>query len=337
MHAWQQDLDGVETVEALQALRVKILGKRGSLTGALNALGALPEAERRAEGARLNTERDAFTKAFEAKHADLLLAQAAVNFENERLDLTLPAAPIRQGLLHPLSQVASEVAAIFRNMGFSIDEGPDLETDFYNFDALNIPESHPSRDVSDTFYVEPFANDGGIRRALRSQTSAVQVRALQNRSVPIRCIAFGRVYRPDAEDATHASMFHQFEGLIVEPGVHMGHLKHCIESFMRAWFGVPINLQFVPDFFPFTEPSAGINVQLLDKPDAPWLELGGCGMVHPNVLRNAGIDADQHQGFAFGFGIERFAMLKYGVGDLRLFTENDQRWLQGVGTAFFRG
>jgi len=261
--------------------------------------------------------------------------------EKEKIDVTLPPRPQPCGTIHPISQALYEMIAIFKNMGFSVAEGPDIEDDFYNFTALNIPPEHPARQDHDTFYLPPV-EEGAERRVLRTHTSPVQIRTMLAKKPPLRIIAPGRTYRSDY-DATHTPTFHQIEGLYVAENVHMGHLKACLQTFLREMFNQPtLPLRFRPGYFPFTEPSAEVDIacyrkegQLIVGPGQDWLEILGCGMIHPKVLENCGIDSTKYQGFAFGMGIERVAMLKYGIPDLRSFYEADIRWLRHYGFSPF--
>jgi len=325
---------------ALEAVRVSVLGKKGRLTGLMRELGALDPEARKERGAALNVLRDEITAALDARKADLVKAELAAKLEAERLDVTLPVRPETTGRLHPISQTIEEMVAIFADMGFAIAEGPNVEDDFHNFTALNFPAGHPARDMHDTFYL-PDADDGkgGVNRMLlRTHTSPVQVRAMLGNKPPIRVIAPGRTYRSDY-DMTHTPMFHQIEGLVIDENINMGHLKGCLIEFCRAFFAVDdLPLRFRPSFFPFTEPSAEVDIGCSRKGGelklgnfGDWLEILGCGMVHPNVLSACGLDPTKCQGFAFGMGVERVAMLKYGIPDLRTFFEADCRWLKHYG------
>ena len=291
-------------------------------------------------GAALNKVKEAVAAAIEARKAGLHDAELEVRLATECFDVTLPARHQPQGRLHPFSQVMDEIAAIFADMGFSVVEGPDIEDDFHNFTALNIPPEHPARQMHDTFYL-PEAADG-TRKVLRTHTSPVQIRTMQAGPPPYRIIAPGRTYRCDS-DITHTPMFHQIEGLLVDRVPHMGHLKGCLIDFARTFFEAgDVPVRFRPSFFPFTEPSAEMDVacsreggELKIGEGGDWLEILGCGMVHPNVLENVGVNATEFQGFAFGLGIERVAMLKYGIPDLRTFFDSDLRWLRHYGFSAF--
>ncbi len=323
-------------LETLEKLRVSVLGRKGSLTLMARALGALDAEQRREAGRNLNAVKDVVQTALEARQAALKDDAIEARLADETIDVTLPAAPEVAGLLHPISQTLDEVVAIFGEMGFALAEGPDIEDDFHNFTALNIPPEHPARQMHDTFYF-PEAPDGE-RMLLRTHTSPVQIRAMQTQGAPIRIIAIGRTYRCDS-DMTHTPMFHQVEGLYVDKAVHMGHLKGCLIEFCKAYFEVDdVPVRFRPSYFPFTEPSAEVDIGCARNRDRieigagdDWLEILGSGMVHPNVLEAGGIDPDIYQGFAFGMGLERIAMLKYGMPDLRTFFEGDVRWLRHYG------
>lgn len=332
LHALGQAKD----LKALDALRSEVFGKKGQLSLWLKQLGPLDPETRKVRGEHLNACKQALTTAFEDKRLALEADALAEQFAKERVDITLPSSGRRRGNFHPLIQTLHDIQTLFREMGFAVETGPDIEAAFYNFDALNIPAHHPARAEQDTFYLP----DGpeGEQILLRTHTSPVQIRTMLKKKPPLRFIAPGRVYRCD-DDPTHAPMFHQVEGVVVEPGIHMGHLKGCLETFCRRFFEKEtLELRFRPGFFPFTEPSAEVDL-LCDRTGAQlkigegedWLEVLGCGMIHPNVLTNVDIDPKTHQGFAFGMGVERLAMLKYGISDLRRFFENDQRWLRHYG------
>ena len=332
----EQTIDAAQDLAALDQVRVGAIGKKGSVSALMARLGSLQGDEKRAWGAAVNRLKDEVTAALETRRATLGQAELAKKLAAERLDLTLPAAIERLGKIHPISQTIDEVIAIFGEMGFVLAEGPDIEDDFHNFTALNFPPGHPAREMHDTFYL-PTKPDGS-RLLLRTHTSPVQVRTMQQAKPPIRIIAPGRTYRSDS-DQTHTPMFHQVEALVIDEATHMGHLRGCISAFVNAYFEqdkVPV--RFRPSFFPFTEPSAEVDIgcsrksgELKIGAGEDWLEILGCGMVHPNVLRACGIDPERYQGFAFGMGIERIAMLKYGIPDLRTFYESDLRWLRHYG------
>ncbi|MEX2010108.1 MAG: phenylalanine--tRNA ligase subunit alpha [Dongiaceae bacterium] len=333
---WREATSGARTVVALEEVRVAALGRKGEVTGLVKGLGALPPDERRAAGARLNELKDDIAAAIEARRAELAEADLETRLAGERVDVTLPARPEATGRLHPISQTIDETIAIFGAMGFRVAEGPDIEDDFHNFTALNMPPEHPARQMHDTFYLA--AKPDGTRRLLRTHTSPVQIRTMQATPPPLRIIAPGRTYRCDS-DMTHTPMFHQIEGLVVDEATHMGHLKGCLIEFCRAFFGIAdLPVRFRPSFFPFTEPSAEVDIgcsrtggELKIGAGGDWLEILGCGMVHSKVLEMCGIDPARYQGFAFGMGIERIAMLKYGIPDLRTFFEADLRWLRHYG------
>ncbi|QCN95385.1 MULTISPECIES: phenylalanine--tRNA ligase subunit alpha [Azospirillum] len=325
---------------ALEEVRVTALGKKGRITGFMKELGGLSPDERRERGQQLNALKDEIAAAIDGRKADLARAHLEARLQAERIDVTLPVRPQTEGRIHPISQTIDEMVAIFAEMGFSVAEGPDVEDDFHNFTALNFPPGHPARDMHDTFYLPdaPSENGADKKMLLRTHTSPVQVRTMLNKKPPIRIIAPGRTYRSDY-DMTHTPMFHQIEGLVIDEATHMGHLKGCLIEFCRAFFDVDdLPLRFRPSFFPFTEPSAEVDIGCSRKGGelklgnyGDWLEILGCGMVHPNVLEACGIDSTKYQGFAFGMGIERVAMLKYGIPDLRTFFEADLRWLKHYG------
>jgi phenylalanyl-tRNA synthetase alpha chain len=326
------------TLDALEQLRVGALGKKGRITGQLKALSGLDADTRRAAGQALNRLKDDIAAAIDDRRRRLADADLDRRLAGERIDMTLTPRPEAAGRIHPISQTIDEVVAIFGAMGFVVAEGPDIEDDWHNFTALNIPPEHPARQEMDTFYL-PGERDGH-RLVLRTHTSPVQIRTMLSSPPPLRIIAPGRTYRSDS-DATHSPMFHQVEGLIVDDAIHMGHLKGCLIDFLRAYFGIDdLPVRFRPSYFPFTEPSAEVDIgcrreggQLIIGAGDDWLEILGCGMVNPAVLTAAGINADRHQGFAFGMGLERIAMLKYGIPDLRTFFESDLRWLRHYGFA----
>ncbi|HEV7690718.1 MAG TPA: phenylalanine--tRNA ligase subunit alpha [Hyphomonadaceae bacterium] len=321
---------------ALEAIRVSELGKKGRLSLLMRDLGGMTPEERKTAGPALNGLKDRLTALISARKAELELAALNKRLETEREDLTLPPRAEPVGALHPVMQVFEELAAIFADMGFAVAEGPDIEDDFHNFTALNFPPGHPARETHDTFFLKPDAK--GEKKVLRTHTSPIQVRAMMTSKPPIRVIAPGRVFRKDW-DATHTPMFHQIEGLVVDKTVHMGHLKACLTEAFSRFFEVPTaSTRFRPHFFPFTEPSAEMDMRC-DRSAAEikvgegndWLEILGCGMVHPNVLRSCGIDPEEYQGFAFGLGVDRLAMLKYGMPDLRPYFEADVDWIRHYG------
>lgn len=321
---------------AVELVRVNALGKKGSVSELLKGMGGMSPDERQTFGPLVNGLKQSLSDAIAEKKEALAQAALDARLLAERIDVTLPVRPERRGKIHPIMQVFEEVQTIFADMGFSIAEGPDVEDDFHNFTALNFPPKHPARDMHDTFFFEE--KEDGSRMLLRTHTSPVQVRTMLNQKPPIRIVAPGRTYRCDS-DQTHTPMFHQIEGLVIEDGVHMGHLKGVLMDFMRAFFEIDdVDVRFRPHHFPFTEPSAEMDVRcdrsggaLKIGTGTDWLEILGCGMVHPNVLRACGIDPDQYQGFAFGMGIDRLAMLKYGIPDLRDMFAADVRWLKHYG------
>ncbi|NHN86099.1 phenylalanine--tRNA ligase subunit alpha [Acetobacter musti] len=316
-------------------IRVSVLGKSGRLTGLLKQLGRMDASERKLRGAQLNRLRDELTRAIEARGDELEAAALDARLIAECVDISVPVPTGRRGGIHPVSQAVEEITAIFGAMGFAIAEGPDIETDWHNFSALNTPEHHSARTDHDTFYLPAEAD--GRNRVLRTQTSGVQIRTMLGNEPPIRIIAPGRTYRAD-HDATHSPMFHQCEGLVVDRNITLGHLKGCLIEFLRVFFGKPaLPVRFRASYFPFTEPSMEVDIGWSRKTGEigggeDWLEVLGAGMVHPRVLANCGLDPEEWQGFAFGMGIERLSMLKNGIPDLRSFYESDVRWLQHYGT-----
>ncbi len=324
--------------QAIEKLRVEALGKQGAVTGLLKTLGGMTPEERQQQGPRIHGLREAVTGALAERKGALEAAELDARLAREQVDVTLPVAPVQRGTVHPVSQVMDELAEIFADLGFAVATGPEIETQWHNFTALNMPESHPARAMHDTFYLH--AAEGEEARVLRTHTSPVQVRTMMSQKPPIYVIAPGRTYRSDS-DATHTPMFHQVEGLVIDKGIHLGHLKWTLETFLRAFFERDdIVLRLRPSFFPFTEPSAEMDVgytvvngrRVLGGSDG-FMELGGSGMVHPRVLEACGLDPDEWQGFAFGCGIDRLAMLKYGMDDLRAFFDGDLRWLRHYGFA----
>lgn len=319
-------------LSALDDVRVSAVGKKGRVSALMQQLGKMPAENRKAFGATVNQLKTRITEQLDARKTILENAALSVQLANETADVTLPvrAGAIADGRVHPVSKVYDECVEIFAAMGFSVAEGPDIETEDLNFSKLNIPDHHPARQDHDTFYFN--AAEGGSRLLLRTHTSPVQIRTMQAQKPPIRIIAPGRVYRCDS-DQTHTPMFHQIEGLVIDETTHMGHLKWTLEAFCKAFFEVDdVKMRFRASHFPFTEPSMEVDIgaEAIGKP-GEWLEILGCGMVHPNVLTNCGLDADVYQGFAFGVGLDRLAMLKYGLTDLRAFFSGDLRWLQHYG------
>jgi phenylalanyl-tRNA synthetase alpha chain len=334
---WLGRIAGAGDLAALEAERVAALGKQGVVTGLLKTLGGMTPEERTSEGPRIHGLREAVTEALAARKNALEGAALEQRLATEGLDMTLPVAPQAEGSVHPVSQVMDELAEIFADLGFSVATGPEIEDDWHNFTALNIPESHPARAMHDTFYF-PQNGPDGRSMLLRTHTSPVQIRTMQSQQPPLYIIAPGRTYRSDS-DATHTPMFHQVEGLVIDRGITLGHLKWTLETFLKAFFERDdIVLRMRPSYFPFTEPSAEVDVgyhmekgrRVLGGTDH-FMELLGSGMVHPRVIANCGLDPDEWQGFAFGCGIDRLAMLKYGMDDLRAFFDGDLRWLRHYG------
>ncbi len=315
----------------LEALKVEFFGKKGAITAQLKSLGALAPDERREAGVRINAVRDEIGALVEARRAELERAELERKLAAGRVDVTQPGRGQQPGGLHPLTRARRRIEALFRNAGFSVEEGPEVEDDWHNFEALNIPANHPARAMHDTFYFP----DG---RLLRTHTSPVQVRAMLREKPPLRMIMPGRVYRCDS-DMTHTPMFHQLEGLVVDEGVSLAHLKSVLHEFVERFFERKLGIRFRPSYFPFTEPSAEVDIECVFCSgqgcrvckNTGWLEIAGCGMVHPNVLRNVGIDPGRYTGYAFGMGFERLAMLRYNVNDIRLYFENDLRFLRQFG------
>ncbi|MEO0410748.1 MAG: phenylalanine--tRNA ligase subunit alpha [Pseudomonadota bacterium] len=336
----EADIAAAKTLDALETTRVGAIGKKGSVSALMKTLGKMTPEERQIEGPKLNALKRDLTDAIAARKT--VLEDAALNerLAAETVDTTLPVDPPQHGTIHPVSQVMDELSEIFADLGFDVAEGPEIEDEFHNFDALNIPAHHPARAMHDTFYF-PEKEDGS-RMLLRTHTSPVQIRTMLSQEPPIRIIAPGKTYRSDS-DATHTPMFHQVEGLVIEEGIHMGHLKGTLEAFLKAFFELDsIEMRFRTSFFPFTEPSAEVDIRCsfeggmlkLGEGD-DWLEIGGCGMVHPRVMTACNLDPDRYQGFAFGCGIDRLAMLKYGMTDLRPFFDADQSWLKHYGFSPF--
>ena len=330
-----------EDLKALDDVRVSAMGKKGRITEMMKGLGALPLEEKIALGKNLNIVKQEIETALETQKKALEEKALEAKLASEKIDVTLPIRPEIQGRLHPVSKIYEEVAAIFGQMGFEVADGPDVEDQFHNFNALNMPTNHPARQMQDTFYInnnpdKPFDMDTAY--VVRTHTSGMQIRTMENKRPPIRIIAPGRTYRSDY-DATHTPMFHQVEGLVIDQNITMAHLKGCLYDFMKAFFELDeLPVRYRPSYFPFTEPSAEMDVGCLKTKTelkigagTDWLEVLGCGMVHPNVLKAGGIDPEVYQGFAFGLGIDRLAMLKYGIPDLRTFFESDVRWLKHYG------
>lgn len=337
----EEQIIGATDIKALDDVRVSALGKKGRVTESLKTLGSLPLEERIEFGKKINVVKAELEAKIAEKKQELETKLLNEKLKNEVIDVTLPCRPENQGRIHPVSKVYEELVAIFAEMGFEIGEGPDIEDQFHNFNALNTPPNHPARQMQDTFYInndvtKEFDLDSAY--VVRTQTSSVQIRTMEKKQPPIRIIAPGRTYRSDY-DATHTPMFHQIEGLVVDKTTTLAHLKGCLYDVMKAFFEVDeLPVRFRPSYFPFTEPSAEMDIGCLKTKTelkigagTDWLEILGCGMVHPNVLRSVGIDPDEYQGFAFGAGMDRLAMLKYGIPDLRTFFESDVRWLKNYG------
>jgi phenylalanyl-tRNA synthetase alpha chain len=316
------ELATVKAPADLEQYRIKFLASKGKISALMKLLGQVPKEQKPALGQRVNGVKDKVTAAFEARHAEL--AESGDD-QSDGIDVTEPGLRPRTGRLHILMKVVDELTELFGRMGFSVASGPEVEDDFHNFVALNIPESHPARDPLDNFYLSAEGGKGTSNRLLRTQTSTVQIRVMETQKPPIRVVIPGRVYRPDTVDQTHLFMFHQLEALVVDRNVTMVDLKSTVMQFVKAYFGPETRVRFRPSFFPFTEPSAEVDVWFDDR--GKWIELGGCGMVHPNVFKAVGIDPEVFSGWAFGFGIERIAMRKYGIDDIRHFVENDLRFL----------
>jgi phenylalanyl-tRNA synthetase alpha chain len=320
------DIASAQTPDALEHLRVALLGKHGSVTAQLKQLGTLPADQRKAAGEAINRARDAISEALSTRRVVLEDAALDARLAGETIDITLPGRNAARGGLHPISRTLERIADIFGRLGYELADGPEIEDDWHNFEALNFPPHHPARAMHDTFYMSD--NGSGVARLLRTHTSGVQVRYMGEHAPPLRMIAAGKVYRSDS-DQTHSPMFHQVEGLLVDEHSTLADLKGTLTEFVRAFFERDFEMRFRPSYFPFVEPGAEVDIAW-QQPDGStrWLEVLGCGMVHPNVLRNCGIDPERYTGFAFGMGVERFAMLRYGVNDLRAFFDNDVRFLR---------
>jgi phenylalanyl-tRNA synthetase alpha chain len=331
-------IDSADTLDALEAVRISALGKQGSVSALLKTMGAMSPDERQTQGPIINGLRESVTVALAAKKAALETAELNRRLASEYVDMTLPAPETPRGTVHPVSQVMDELAEIFADMGFAVAEGREIEDDWHNFTALNIPETHPARAMHDTFYFPDEMAREGNKMLLRTHTSPVQIRTMTSQEPPIRIIAPGRVYRSDS-DATHTPMFHQIEGLVIDKGIHLGHLKWTLETFLKAYFErEDVVLRLRPSYFPFTEPSVEVDVgysmvkgKRVIGGSEGWMEVLGSGMVHRKVIEACGLDPDIWQGFAFGTGVDRLAMLKYGMDDLRAFFDGDNRWLQHYG------
>ena len=331
-------IESADTLEALEAVRISALGKQGSVSALLKTMGGMSPEERQTQGPIINGLRETITIALAAKKVDLETAELNRRLATERVDMTLPAPDNPRGTVHPVSLVMEVLAEIFDDKGFAVAEGPEIEDDWHNFTALNIPETHPARAMHDTFYFPDEMARDGQKMVLRTHTSPVQIRTMTSQEPPIRIIAPGRVYRSDS-DATHTPMFHQIEGLVIDKGIHLGHLKWTLETFLKAYFErEDVVLRLRPSYFPFTEPSVEVDVgysmingKRVIGGSEGWMEVLGSGMVHRKVIEACGLDPDVWQGFAFGTGVDRLAMLKYGMDDLRAFFDGDNRWLQHYG------
>ncbi len=329
-------IHSASTLDELEDIRITAFGKKGAITGLMKSLGSLDPDKRKEAGQLLNAIKEEVASAIDVRKVTMEDAALETQLHRDRVDVTLPVRPESNGSIHPITQTIDELTAIFCEMGFTVADGPHIESDYYNFSALNIPPEHPARQEQDTFYLPP--DETGTPRVLRTHTSPVQIRTMEKTTPPIKIIVPGRTFRSD-HDATHSPMFHQVEGLVIDKTSHMGHLKGCLIDFCRAFFGVDdLPVRFRPSYFPFTEPSAEVDIGCtraggefrIGKGD-DWLEILGSGMVHPRVLSGCGINPDEYQGFAFGMGIERIAMLKYGIPDLRPFYDTDIRWLKHYG------
>ena len=326
-------IDTVKTKDDLQNIKSEYFGKNGQITLQFKILGSLDSEKRKEFASNLNKIKEDLAYQLEQKNLEIETSEINDKLKNEKVDVTLPVRPYRKGKIHPVSQVIDEISSIFSEIGFSVAEGPDVETEYNNFTALNTPEEHPARDMHDTFYLEE-----NKKLLLRTHTSPVQIRTMMSSKPPFKIIVPGRTYRCDS-DQTHAPMFHQLEGLHIDKGITMGHLKGCLDYFIKEFFEVKnVKMRFRPSHFPFTEPSAEVDIgyriekgKIIIGEGDKWLEVLGCGMVHPNVLKKVKIDTKKYQGFAFGIGIDRLAMLKYGINDLRAFFEADYRWLSHFG------
>jgi phenylalanyl-tRNA synthetase alpha chain len=333
-------ISAANDLQTLEEARIAALGKKGRITDLMKSLGAMAPEERKDFGAAVNALKDDVAALIEKQETVLKKQALGDKLAAERMDITLSPRPSPAGTIHPISQTMEELISIFGSMGFALDEGPDIEDDFHNFTALNFPPGHPAREMHDTFYLpdDPGAQGEAAKKLLRTHTSTVQIRHMLKKKPPCKMICMGRVYRSDY-DMTHTPVFHQIEGMVIDKNITMGHLKGCLMDFVRAYFEKPdLKVRLRPSFFPFTEPSAEVDIgcsrkggELKIGEGEDWLEILGCGMIHPNVLKNCGIDPEEFQGFAFGMGVERIAMLKYGIPDLRTFFESDTRWLSHYG------
>jgi phenylalanyl-tRNA synthetase alpha chain len=331
--SFEKKIKSVKSKEELQNLKTEFFGKSGQITNQFKNLGIIAADKRKEFASSLNKLKDNLASQIDSKFMNLEIIEINEKLKDQKIDVTLPIRPFQNGKIHPVSQVIDEISSIFSEIGFSVAEGPDVETEYNNFTALNTPEDHPARDMHDTFYLEE-----NKKILLRTHTSPVQIRKMMNDKPPFKIIVPGRTYRCDS-DQTHAPMFHQLEGLHIDKNITMSHLKGCLDYFIKEFFEVKnLKMRFRPSHFPFTEPSAEVDIgyriekgRIVIGEGDKWLEILGCGMVHPNVLRNVKVDPNKYQGFAFGMGIDRLAMLKYGINDLRAFFESDFRWLSHFG------
>ena len=326
-------LQEISELKDINQIKSELFGKNGKISNEFKKMGSLPSEDRKKVSLDLNATKNELQNLIEKKIKDIEINEINLKLKNEKVDVTLPERTFSRGKIHPVSQVIDEISSIFSEIGFNVEEGPDVENEYNNFTALNTPENHPARDMHDTFYL-----DKNKKFLLRTHTSPVQVRTMLNGKPPFKIIAPGRTYRSDS-DQTHAPMFHQVEGLHIDKNINMGHLKGCLNYFIKEFFEVEkIKMRFRPSHFPFTEPSAEVDIgyelkngKIIIGEGDKWLEILGCGMVHPNVLKNVKVDPTKYQGYAFGMGIDRLAMLKYGINDLRAFFETDYRWLSHFG------
>ena len=331
--SFNEKINSINSKDELQNLKTEFFGKNGLITSQFKNLASLSVNEKKEFASKLNKLKNIISEQIDKKSLEIETKEINNKLKNEKIDVTLPIRPFRQGRIHPVSQVIDEISSIFSEIGFSVAEGPDIETEYNNFTALNTPQDHPARDMHDTFYL-----DENKKNLLRTHTSPVQIRTMLNEKPPFKIIAPGRTYRCDS-DQTHAPMFHQLEGLHIDKNITMSHLKGCLDYFIKEFFEIKnIKMRFRPSHFPFTEPSAEVDIgyrlengRIVIGEGNKWLEVLGCGMVHPNVLKNVKVDPKKYQGFAFGMGIDRLAMLKYGINDLRAFFESDYRWLNHFG------
>ena len=330
---FNEKINSINSKDELQNLKTEFFGKNGLITSQFKNLASLSVNEKKEFASKLNKLKNTISEQIDKKSLEIETKEINNKLKNEKIDVTLPIRPFRQGRIHPVSQVIDEISSIFSEIGFSVAEGPDIETEYNNFTALNTPQDHPARDMHDTFYL-----DENKKNLLRTHTSPVQIRTMLNEKPPFKIIAPGRTYRCDS-DQTHAPMFHQLEGLHIDKNITMSHLKGCLDYFIKEFFEIKnVKMRFRPSHFPFTEPSAEVDIgyrlengRIVIGEGNKWLEVLGCGMVHPNVLKNVKVDPKKYQGFAFGMGIDRLAMLKYGINDLRAFFESDYRWLNHFG------